>query len=92
MKTADEHTAGKHQACKHGFPAAKISTNMKSADSVFLFGGVENMTYALRSGKEISPDVVATTMGLIQRVKAMEEALEHRIAVQYPDSLVEDAA
>ena len=87
-----ENSAGKQQACKHGFPAAKMSTNMKSADGVFLFGGVENMTYALRSGKEISPDVVATAMGLIQRVDAMREALEHRIAVQYPESLVEDAA
>jgi hypothetical protein len=87
-----ENSAGKQQACKHGFPAAKITTNMKSADSVFLFGGVENMTYALCSGKEISPDVVATAFGLIQRVKAMEEALEHRIAVQYPESLVEEVA
>ena len=87
-----ENSAGKQQACKHGFPAKPTNAKWKEPAGYFLFGGVEMLTYDVRSGKEIAPEVVSDAFRLTQRVDALKEALLHRVDIHYPESVVEDAA
>lgn len=87
-----ENSAGKLQACKHGFPAKPTKAKWKEPAGYFLYGGIEILTYDLRSGKEIAPEVVTDAYQLIQRVDALKAAIQHRESLHYPEALVEDAA
>ena len=87
-----ENSAGKQQACKHGFPAKPTKAKWKAPSGYFLYGGIEILTADVIYGKEIAPEVVTDAYMLVQRVDALKAALDHRAAIHYPDSLVEDAA
>lgn len=66
---------------KEGLPAVSTATRAQKGDSYFLLGGVERLTYDLRSGREISPDALVQAEALIQRVDALKDALHMRISM-----------
>lgn len=66
----------------HGLPRmGRIGTGRKP-ESYFLFGGIEQLTYHIIRGEAISAATVKDAQALIQRVKALEEALANRIEAQ----------
>ena len=87
-----ENSAGKRQACMHGFPAKPTKAKWKEPAGYFLFGGMEILIHDVRVGKEIAPEVVSDAFQLIQRADALKEALLHRVDIHYPESMVEDEA
>ncbi len=51
----------------------------KSGEEVLLFMGIESATTYVRRGRLVSSDAYNSYRKLIQRVRALEDALDHRV-------------
>ena len=54
----------------------------KSGEEVLLFMGIESATIYVRRGRLVSADAYNSYRKLIARVKALEDALDHRVKSQ----------
>lgn len=92
MKNA-ENSAGRLIACQRGLPAKPVKVRTKAPSAYFLIGGVEMLTYDIIKGNAVSPETITEACELIDRVRALEAALDNAIAIHGLSSLIEgDAA
>ena len=73
-----------------GLPRMKQLSAGRKPESYFLFGGIERLTYDLMRGEAVSAATVTDAKAIIQRVHALEDALNNRINMQFP-AIVEAA-
>ena len=66
---------------RDGLPAIE-GYRGKTGEDVLLFLGIETATNMIRRGKPISADAYNSYQELIRRVKALDDALNHRVRMQ----------
>ena len=66
---------------RDGLPAIE-SYKGKSGEDVLLFLGIETATNMIRRGRPITADAYNSYQELIRRVKALDDALNHRVRMQ----------
>ena len=69
-----------------GLPRMKQMSAGRKPESYFLFGGIERLTYDILRGEAVSAATVRDAQAIIQRVHALEDALNNRISAQYHDA------
>ncbi len=74
---------------KDGLPAIE-GYKGKSGEEVLLFMGIESATTYVRRGRLVSADAYTSYRKLIQRVKALEDALDHRVNWHGGDDAAQD--
>lgn len=62
-----------------GLPRVEDTTPPNDAWDVFVCGGIEKLTYALRRGKSFTPKSVQDMQKLQRRLNAFSDALDARI-------------
>ena len=67
----------------NGLPRMKQMSAGRKPESYFLFGGIERLTYDILRGEAVSAATVRDAQAIIQRVHALEDALNNRINAQY---------
>ena len=66
---------------RDGMPAIE-GYKGRSGEEVLLFMGIETATTYVRRGRLVSADAYNSYRKLIRAVKALEEALDHRVKMQ----------
>ena len=66
---------------RDGLPAIE-GYRGKSGEDVLLFLGIETATNMIRRGRPITADAYNSYQELIRRVKALDDALNHRVKMQ----------
>lgn len=66
----------------YDLPAVPSKMKGEAPESYFLLGGIERLTYDLRRGKAVPKQTVLEAQKLVQRVQALDEALNMRLTEQ----------